>query len=254
MTHTHTHHLLTLALTACLTACSSTHQPTSSPTLPPPGAPPAIFQRYSPERNAKMATGWTQNIDMSGVSFNDPRTATLITPRHVLMAKHYARPPAAPVIFHDRTGKRLLRKIIGFQPASGDTIVGLLDEPVPSDYHSYPLPAPTTPPSALLGKHVIVSDQKRNLFIHLISSIDSGIVTFQHDPAKLHGWSVNLVSGDSGNPSFIISGKNLILLQTHTTGGPGAGPYLGDPTVQSSIRTAVQKLDPTYRIRTLPLR
>jgi hypothetical protein len=53
-----------------------------------------------------------------------------IAPRHVVMAKHYARPAAAPVVFHDRSGKRIQRKLIGFSAAAGDVMVGLLDEPV----------------------------------------------------------------------------------------------------------------------------
>lgn len=198
-----------------------------------------------------MATGWTQGMDMSGVSFNDTRTATLITPRHVVMAKHYARPAAAPVIFHDRSGKRIQRKIIGFEAGAGDVMVGLLDEPVPSNYHSYALPASG---STLIGRPVIVSDQKRNLFIHLVASISNGTIAFKHDKSESHGWSKNLVVGDSGNPSFVISGNELVLVETHTTGGPGAGPYYGDPAVQQGVRDAVQKLDSAYRIRTVTIR
>lgn len=239
------------SLAVCLASCSSSDFQNTSPTLPPPSAPPAIFQSYDAERNASMAAGWTRSMDMSGVSFNDARTATLITPRHVVMAKHYARPAAAPVVFHDRSGKRIQRKIIGFAPGKGDVMVGLLDEPLPSNYHNYALPATD---SNLIGKPVIVSDQQRNLFIHLIAAINNGIIAFKHDENKRHGWSKNLVGGDSGNPSFVISGNELVLVETHTTGGPGAGPYYGDPAIQQSVREAVQKLDPTYRIRTVNVR
>ncbi|MDP4645653.1 MAG: hypothetical protein NWS80_00855 [Akkermansiaceae bacterium] len=240
-----------LNLALCLASCGGGGFQGASPTLPPPSAPPAIFQSYDAERNAKMATGWTQGMDMSGVSFNDTRTATLITPRHVVMAKHYARPAAAPVIFHDRSGKRIQRKIIGFEAGAGDVMVGLLDEPVPSNYHSYALPASG---STLIGRPVIVSDQKRNLFIHLVASISNGTIAFKHDKSESHGWSKNLVVGDSGNPSFVISGNELVLVETHTTGGPGAGPYYGDPAVQQGVRDAVQKLDSAYRIRTVTIR
>lgn len=200
-----------------------------------------------------MADGWTRGMDMSGVSFNDTRTATLITPRHVVMAKHYARPAAAPVIFHDRTGKRIQRKLIGFAPGAGDVMVGLLDEPVPSNYRPYPLPA-VLDAYALLDEPVIVSDQNRNLFVHLIASIGNGTIAFKHDTTERHGWSKNLVVGDSGNPSFMIVGNELVLVETHTTGGSGAGPFYGDAAVQQSVRQAVQKLDPAYRIRTVLIR
>jgi hypothetical protein len=227
---------------------------TVSPTLPPSKAPPQIFAKYSPDRNAKLAEGWTRGFDMSGVSFNDTRTATLITPRHVVMAKHYSRPAAAPVVFHDRSGKRIERKIIGLMGAQGDVMVGLLDEPVPANYTSYPMPEPGSDLGSLVGRPVIVSDQKRSLFVHLVAGGRGGIIGFKHDEAERYGWGKNLVVGDSGNPSFLIVGKQLVLVEAHTTGGPGAGPYYGDPAVQASIRAAAAKLDPSYRIRTLKLR
>lgn len=222
--------------------------------MPPRRASPDIFDSYLSDRDANMADGWTRGMDMSGVSFNDRRTATLITPRHVVMAKHYSRPAGAPVIFHDRGGNRIERKLIGFAPASGDVMVALLDEPVPSNFRSYPLASTSTNPSALVGRHVIVSDQNRKLFVHLVSGIDRGIIVFRQDESDTHGWGKNLVVGDSGNPSFVISGNELVLVETHTTGGAGAGPYYGDPGVQASIRTAVADLDPTYRIRTVTIR
>jgi len=190
-------------------------------------------------------------MDMSGVSFNDTRTATLITPRHVVMAKHYARPAAASVIFHDRSGVRIERKLIAFAAGAGDVMIGLLDEPVLANYRPYALPAIGTESSALIGKPVIVSDQHRNLFVHVIAGFGNGMIALKHDSSIKHGWSKNLVTGDSGNPSFLIVGDELVLMETHTTGGPGAGPYYGDPAVQDSVRAAVEKLDPTYKIRTV---
>ncbi len=198
-----------------------------------------------------MAPGWARTMDMSGVSFNDTRTATLITPRHVVMAKHYSRGPADTVVFHDRSGKRIARKLTAFAPAAGDVMVALLDEPVPSNYHPYSLPSTSSDTGALIGRPVIVSDKERNLFVHLIAGIGSGKIAFKQDERDLYGWGKKLVVGDSGNPSFLIVGKELVLIETHTTGGPGAGPYYGDPGVQASVKAAVRKLDPAYSIRTI---
>ena len=198
-----------------------------------------------------MAEGWTRGMDMSGVSFDDTRTATLITPRHIVMAKHYSRPAGSPVVFHDRGGKRIVRKIINLLPAEGDVMIGLLDEPVPANHTSYPLPDPGSDTARLVGKPVIVSDQRRALFVHLIGFVGSGIIAFKYDESESHGWGKNLIVGDSGNPSFLIVGQQLVLVETHTSGGPGAGPYYGDPGVQASVRAAVEKLDLSFRIRTV---
>jgi hypothetical protein len=189
-------------------SCGGSGSTSLSPILPPPKASPDIFQSYYPDRNASLANTWTRGMDMSGVSFDDSRTATLITPRHVVMAKHFARNAAAPVIFHDRKGKRVQRKLIGFYPGLGDVVVGLLDEPVPSNYTSYPLPTANRVGSDLIGKFVIVTDQYRKLFVHQVATVGGGIISFQHDPNQTHGWSKNLISGDRGNPSFVISGSS----------------------------------------------
>jgi hypothetical protein len=106
----------------------------------------------------------------------------------------------------------------------------------------------------MIGKPVIVSDQNRNLFVHLIDGVGMGLIAFKHDTSESHGWSKQLVVGDSGNPSFVIVGNELVLVETHTTGGAGAGPYYGYPAVQQSVRQAVQKLDPAYGIRTVAVR
>jgi hypothetical protein len=243
-----------LSLAVCIASCGRSGDSAGPPILPPPNAPPGIFKTYHADRDASMAEGWTRGMDMSGVSFNDTRTATLITPRHVVMAKHYARPAAAPVVFHDRNGKRIQCKLIGFEAGAGDVMVGLLDEPVPANYRPYSLPGVGADASALLDRPVIVSDQNRNLFVHRIAGFRNGIVAFKHERKNRHGWSKNLVVGDSGNPSFLIVGNELVLLETHTTGGPGAGPYYGDAAVQQSVRRAVQKLDASHRIRTVALR
>jgi len=246
--------LLLLPLVLGFSSCGDSGGSFPAPALPPAKTAPQIFDDYHADGGANMADGWTRGMDMSGVSFNDKRTATLITPRHIVMAKHYARPALAPVIFHDRNGKRLERKIIGLAAGKGDVMVGLLDAPAPSNYTHYSLPDTSSNIPALVGTPVIVSDQKRSLFVHLIAGIGGGGISFKHDQNKQYGWGKNLVVGDSGNPSFLIVGTKLVLVETHTSGGPGAGPFYGDPAVQAGIRAAVAKLDDSYRIQTVVVR
>ncbi len=221
------------------------------PVLPAPGTSPAIFEQYDASGNSKLASSWTRNLDLSGVSFNDPRTLTLITPRHVLMAKHFPRTTGTPVIFHDRAGKRIERKLIGIRSASGDISIGLLDAALPSNYTPYKLPTIASSSAALTGRPVLITDQFKNVYVHQVAAPPSAKITFRHDPNEKYGWSRNLVTGDSGNPSFLIVGKELVLIETHSTGGPGAGPYFGNATVQASIRSAVAALDPSFAIQTL---
>ena len=86
-----------LAAAACLalSACAPTA----------PAGPPAADLAFLPERFERgrvfrvyLASGrsfpannWTSQFDFSGVSWNDERTATAISRRHVVMAGHFTR-------------------------------------------------------------------------------------------------------------------------------------------------------------------
>jgi hypothetical protein len=235
---------------ACLSSCSQQGMLTD-PVLPKQGGDPDIFRLYSQVGDSKMAAGWPSGMDMSGVSFDDRKTATLVSRRHVVMARHFQRAVGAKVIFHDRQGKYLERKMIKVGNVHGDVAVGLLDQPVPAGYRVYPLPAPTTDPASLVGRPVVVTDQHRRLFFHKVGRAGFGGISFVHDVEDQHGWGKKLVSGDSGNPSFLIVGRELVLVETHSTGGAGAGPYYGDAMVQEKLRAVMATMDPASMFRTI---
>ena len=223
------------------------------PVLPKPGGDPNIFRLYSRVGDSKIAAGWPSRMDMSGVSFDQRQSATLISRRHVVMAAHYQRKIGAKVIFHDRRGKFLERTLIQRARVLGDVAVGLLDRPVPPGYRTYPLPSPTTDPASLIGLPVIVTDQNHRLFFHKVHRVSTVGISFIHDVEDKHGWGKNLVSGDSGNPSFLIAGGELVLLETHTSGGAGAGPYYGSATMQEKLREVMTEMDPAFPFRTVPV-
>ena len=187
---------------------------------------------------------------MSGVSFNNKRTCTLITPRHVVMARHFKRRPNSQVIFHDRSGKACIRTITKVENGIGDVAVGLLNQPVPQGYTAYTLPS-TSNPENLIGRPIVVTDQSKNLFFHKIRGIYGNVLRMEYDKDEKHGWGKKLIKGDSGNPSFIIVNNTLVLAETHTTGGPGAGPFYGSREIQESIRQAIQKLDSHYSFKVI---
>jgi hypothetical protein len=95
---------------------------------------------------------------------------------------------------------------------------------------------------ATIGRPVITSDQTSTLSVHRIGSINGAVVFLDHVPGLNPVYRRNLVVGDSGHPSFLLKGGQLVLLETHTTGGPGAGPFYGDPAVQASVRAAMAEL------------
>jgi hypothetical protein len=241
---------IVLPLSLVIISCSSNSSVTlGSPTLPPPGGFPNIFKRYSVKKDAEMMPGWSRNFDMSGVSFNERMTLTLVTPRHVVMASHYRRRPGSKVVFHNRMGKRVERTLIGVAGVAGDVAVGLLDSDVPGDLKVYPLPAPREDFTGLVGRTAVVTDQNRRIFFHEVWRVGPTSIGFRHPKPAKHGWGKNLVKGDSGNPSFLISGGELVLIETHTTGGGGSGPFYGSSGIQEKLAAAITRLAPGYRLR-----
>lgn len=242
---------LLLSLALFITACHhSTPSSSLRPnTLPGPRESPNIFQFYSAKEDAEPARGWVSSFDFSGVSFDSRKTATLVTPRHVVMAQHFKRNPGTPVIFHDREGKRLVRTLTKVRKVMGDVAVGELNEDLPSRFKVYRLPRPISDESLLINRLVAVTDQNRRVFFHRIRAVSGNSISFAYDQSEQHGWGKNLVSGDSGNPSFLISGQELVLIETHTWGGPGFGPFYGSPELQRTLQDAISAMTPGYRLR-----
>ena len=241
--------LILLSFFVVVSCTSKNPAAASSLSLPPVGGSPNIFKRYSIRGDAEMMTGWSRSFDMSGVSFNEKMTLTLVTRRHVIMASHYRRKPGDKVVFHNRMGMRVERNLVGVIGVVGDVAVGLLDSDVPPDLKVYALPAPREDFSLLKGTTAAVTGQNRRIFFHEIDRVGSTSIAFRHPKVTKHGWGKNLVKGDSGNPSFFISKGELVLIETHTSGGAGSGPFYGSPLIQEKLSAAITTLAPGYRLR-----
>lgn len=246
--------LLQAGIVWLLLPCCSSELTLGDPVQPPPKGDPGIFKVYRRDGDSVMAGGWSSGMNLSGVSFDQRQTATLVSRRHVVMANHFQRGVGSKLVFHDRRGKFLERTLVKTRTVHGDVAVGLLSEPVPANYRVYPLPAAREDPSFLIGRPVMVSDQNRRLFFHKVRTVNRFIIAFEYDVADTHGWGKKLIKGDSGNPSFLIDGQELVLVETHTSGGPGAGPFYGSAIVQEKLRKVMAEMDPRYTFRTVNVR
>lgn len=199
-----------------------------------------LFQYYQPKAGSKWRNNWTAKLDLTGVSWNDSRTATLISPNHVVMAAHFIRPSDVAVMFHDKKGNPHERYITAVRPLpAGDIAVARLNLPLPPEVKPYKF---ATAADAWIGRPVITSDQTSTLSVHQIDAVLGSVVRLGYVPGLNPIYQRNLVVGDSGNPSFLLKNGELVLLETHSTGGPGAGPFYGDPQVQVAIRSAMADL------------
>jgi hypothetical protein len=202
-----------------------------------------LFSYYQPKGRSKWKNNWAGRLDLTGVSWNDPRTATLISPSHVVMAGHFIRPADVPVMFHDKNGKPYERFIAKVRPLGGvgDIAVAKLNLPLPPEVKFYRFAKSS---EATIGRPVIITDQTSTLSVHRIAAVNGGSIRFEYIPGLNPYYGRNLIVGDSGNPSFLLQNNGeLVLLETHTTGGPGAGPFYGDPKVQAAIRAAISDMD-----------
>ena len=214
-----------------------------------------LFTSYQANGPVRWNQDWPWQLDLSGVAWDSPATATAITPRHVVMADHFKRSPGDGVVFHDRRGRPHSRRIMSCASLKDhglpcDLAVGLLDQPLPGEIRTYPLPAPGGNP---LGRLALVTDQHRSLYFHRISTLQGHGIVMSHDPALPVHSRKHLVTGDSGNPSFLLSKGELVLVETHTMGGPGSGPWFGSADIQAALRKAMASLDPSAAFRTVPL-
>lgn len=201
----------------------------------------ALFAYYEPKGLAKWNRNWTYNVDLTGVSWNDTRTATLIDQQYVVMAAHYIRPADVPVMFHDRKGNPVERYIVQVRSLApmADVAVGKLNLPVPGAIKSYSFaPAKELSP----GRAVLITDQTKTLSVHQINAVSDKRISFTYHTQLDPVYRRNLIVGDSGNPSFIISGNDVKLLGTHTFGGPGSGPCYANGEIQAAIRSAIAEM------------
>lgn len=216
-----------------------------------------IFAIYATDRPSPWGRNFTRRMNFTGVAWDDPCTATLVSPEHVVMAAHFQRPVGATLVFHDRRGRPQRRVLAAVESLAGiaDVAVGRLDAPLPDSVRPYRLLPPSGNYGALAGCLAVVSDQHRKAFIHEISQVSGNGLSFRHPAASRISphLTKNLVTGDSGNPSFLLVGGELVLIETHTFGGPGAGPFLSAPQVFSAINGAMTKLGGGHQLRTVPL-
>lgn len=199
-----------------------------------------LFKYYAAKGGSAWKNNWTRKLDLTGVSWNDPRTATLIAPSYVAMAGHFTRPSNVPVMFHSKLGNPSERYITAVRAIPGtDIAVGKLNMPLPPEIRPYRFASMA---DAKVGTPVIVTDQTSTLSVHRIESVFGISIAFSYIPGLNPVYQRKLITGDSGNPTFLLKNGELLLLETHTTGGPGAGPFYGDPGNQAAIRTAIAEM------------
>jgi len=217
------------------------------------GTSNAIYSSYSSTSNSTWATmNWTGQVDFSGVAFDNSKTATLISPRHILMAQHHQRNVGSTVVFHDSTGDIHTAILIAKQSVPGglnpDITVGLLDVDVPVKYYKV-LPPQTDWGDCLSDALVVSTHHTRNASIRRFAGTWGLGISLGGSSLVPASYYAPLVSGTSGNPSFLLINGDPILISTFTYAS-GNGPFFSEPSNFNMINSIMDSLGGGYQLET----
>lgn len=210
----------------------------------------AIFEEYKAADKSTYSSNWTSAFDFSGVAWDHAKAGVLITNKHILMSSQYSRAIGSSVVFHDRNGNRVIRRIVAKQAVVNsdnyrpDVTVAKLDRAVPTTVAIYPL-LEEARESDLEGAPLIVTDKNRNAYIHMIDTVSNGeerSIIAKKDNSLPGFMSKYATAGDTGNPMFMIVNGKLVLMGMQTFAGYGNGGYLGNPLTQRDIDDIIAEL------------
>ena len=212
----------------------------------------AIYSSYSSSGNCTWASSnWTGQVDFTGIAFDNNRAGTLISPRHILMAHHYQRSIGSVLVFHDSTGTRHTATLIAKQSVPGgtnpDITVGLLDVDVPVTFYKV-LPVDSTWGDCLKGALVVSTHHNRKASIREVNSTNGRFISFRSSYSVPPSYYAPVISGNSGNPNFLIRNGEPILISTFTYGGWGSGPFFSEPSNFNAINSIMTSLGGGYQL------
>lgn len=180
---------------------------------------------------------WAAGVDLSCESpwnseSGNRKSGTLVSPVHLLLAKHHRPPPAGTAFwFRGTNGTVHVRRLAATNAVASvpdtDLVVALLDEPLPPEV----APAKILPPDwrdhlgTGEGLPAVSLDQEGKILVSEIADLASpeegGVPSLAASRVPLaparEAFYETLVAGDSSNPKFLLLGNRPVLLSVHWT-------------------------------------
>jgi len=203
---------------------------------------------------------WLKGIDFTSVSpWNDThgsqRAGTAISKRHIILAKHYPLASGTRIAFVGENGDTSHYTVKATKELSQcDILIGLLDYELTPDVH----PAVVLPDNfdVYLSPEahwpVVTFNQREEVVLSELSITTNflpGVTRLQNTKSKSILWQKfgkPMIGGDSGNPAFLLYGKQPILLYCLQFGGVGEGPFIH--ACRKNIQEAMDGLCPGYKL------
>lgn len=198
---------------------------------------------------------WLKDVDFSCASpWSDEggtvRAGTLISKRHIIFAKHFPLWKGCRVLFVDQQGEVCPCRIAATKALGEcDIAVGLLHYEVTSNIH----PAKILPDDYAKwigdgkGLPIVTFNQREQALLSECCGITSNSVS--NVASTNSSWKAlggKIVTGDSGNPAFLLIGNEPILLYCLYSGGVGHGPAIH--RYRNQIQKAMDELCPGYKL------
>ena len=215
------------------------------------GFPRCLWEKPFPA-NGKF---WLKDVDFSCASpWNDNcgavRAGTLISKRHIVFAKHFPLWKGCRILFVDRQGEVCPCRVEATKALEKcDIMIGLLDYEVTPDIH----PAKILPDDFARhigdgkGLPVVTFNQREQAFLSECRGMTTNsILNAASTNAAWKALGGKIVTGDSGNPAFLLIGNEPILLYCLLSGGIGHGPAIH--RYRREIQKAMDELRPGYKL------
>ena len=215
------------------------------------GFPRCLFEKPFPA-NEKF---WLKDVDFSCVSpWSDEcgtvRAGTLISRRHIIFAKHFPLWKGCRILFVDLAGEVCPCRVEATKAMEKcDIAIGSLDYEVTPSIH----PAKILPENYAdflgdgKGLPIVTFNQGEKAFLSECRGITTNAVSnFASTNAAWKALGGRIVTGDSGNPAFLLVGSQPILIYCLHTGGSGHGPSIH--RYRREIQKAMDELCPGYKL------
>jgi hypothetical protein len=201
---------------------------------------------------------WCADVDLTCLSpwnsdGGNNKAGTLISPRHILFAKHYRIATGATVRFVTADDQLIERTMTArHDVADADLCVGLLDGDVPASIgFARVLPADALDYLPGAGYRVpgLLLDQEEKALVGDLTAQSFNSFSAPTDPQRL-AFHEETIGGDSGNPAFLLidtgNGVEPVLATTWTGGGGGSGPNIS--ALHDEINAAMTTLGGGYQL------
>ncbi len=209
-----------------------------------------FFHSYSKTGVSVWKDNWMRSHDFSfsALAFDDAQRGTMITRRYGVVAKHYdsRRTPGSKIYFVDPNGQSIERTIedrVRIE-GNGDTTVIRLSTPLPCSIEAFPLLGQDVDLAPALGIPVLMTNARKQLLLSELDSVVASTITYR-SPQTDSGFYQALISGDSGDMTFLIAEGQPVFLSMHQAvfGSMALESYQSGESLHERVLAAIDLME-----------